>query len=252
MQGRSGRSKPRSRSSSISAIDGLLGHAAHGGQLAAGHRQHARGRPARWRARARWPRGWRRRWPAAGAARRRWTARPSGSQRRAGEGVVGRLQQVVDVARRGRGCRRRARRAGPVAGWPVGVGGADDGAQRRRAARTSPGRRAGSVITKARPPVGRRAASTTRCTPRVGRRARPPPRKASENGPVALTTARARMVKRLAAVSRSRARPGGARGRARGPGRCDLDVGQRPAAPARSASSTFSSTRRVSSVWQST
>lgn len=56
----------------------------------------------------------------------------------------------------------------------------------------------GERMTNARPPLGSCAASTTMWTPKVGRKTRPSPRKASEKGPVALTTTRAVMVKRSA------------------------------------------------------
>ena len=175
----------------------------------------------------------------------------SGAEPQRREGVVGGLEQVVDVLRRARGSRRR----GAAGAWPP------TGASRCRwcrrwcaapAGRTKNRRLSrGERSTRARPAVRHRERRRTRGA-RPGSaagRCAPSARKLSVNGPVALTTSRARRVD----VRRSRGRR--ARRRVTRPrrraARARRARGWRPPRPRASASRTFSSTRRASSVWQS-
>ena len=210
-------------------------HPAQRRQLAARDRRRGRRARAGSRARARSPKACARWWRAAAAGPRRSTSTSSGAEAQAGERVVGRLEQVGDVL---------AARADLVVDGaaaarrrPVGVGGADDGARARRAARRTGGCRAASAAPARGPGAARARRRTPGARPASGAGgARPSVEKASVNGPVALSTTRARASKRRAGLGVDERGAGDAAARDRGAS----DSTRRwlaTAAPAASASS---------------
>ena len=187
------------------AVDGLLAHPPQRRQLAARDHQQTVG-------------GARDLVLARGLRRRVRAGREQRPQRRVGrQHVVGRRGagwgRRGSRPRAGRRRRRRApgsRRRGAAAavGRPVGVGRADDGARAGGQARRTDGCRAASAAPARGPGAGRARRRTPGGRPASGAGGAPPSAtKLSVNGPVALSTTRARASKRAPVSASTSAAP---------------------------------------------